>query len=160
MLGILGTLPTTPPNLLRVTLPGVTVVGVVSPQHPLAAVKGRIPDKLLSQQTQLVLSDRSELTARQDFSVHSRLSWRMSDLGTKHALLRAGMGWGYMPEHVVRDDLNNGKLVNILTSQHPPGGLVLPIQCVYRPDHRAGPALSWWLDTLATLTTLDGISLS
>jgi len=158
MLGILGTLPTTPPNLLRVTLPSVMVVGVVSPQHPLAAVKGRIPDKLLAQQTQLVLSDRSELTARQDFSVHSRLSWRMSDLGTKHALLRAAMGWGYMPEHVVKDDLKAGKLVRILTSQHSPEGMALPIQCVYRPDYRAGPALSWWLDSLAGLKTLDGIS--
>jgi DNA-binding transcriptional LysR family regulator len=158
MLGILGTLPTTPPNLLRVTLPSVMVVGVVSPQHPLAAVKGRIPDKLLAQQTQLVLSDRSELTARQDFSVHSRLSWRMSDLGTKHALLRAAMGWGYMPEHVVKDDLKSGKLVRILTSQHSPEGMALPIQCVYRPDYRAGPALSWWLDSLAGLKTLDGIS--
>lgn len=160
MLGILGTLPTTPPNLLRVTLPSVMVVGVVSPQHPLAAVKGRIPDKLLAQQTQLVLSDRSELTARQDFSVHSRLSWRMSDLGTKHALLRAAMGWGYMPEHVVKDDLKSGKLVRIMTSQHSPEGMALPIQCVYRPDYRAGPALSWWLDSLAGLKTLDGISVS
>lgn len=160
MLGILGTLPTTPPNLLRVTLPSVMVVGVVSPQHPLAAVKGRIPDKLLAQQTQLVLSDRSELTARQDFSVHSRLSWRMSDLGTKHALLRAAMGWGYMPEHVVKDDLKSGKLVRILTSQHSPEGMALPIQCVYRPDYRAGPALSWWLDSLAGLKTLDGISVT
>jgi DNA-binding transcriptional LysR family regulator len=158
MLGILGTLPTTPPNLLRVSLPSVILVGVVAPEHALAAVKGRIPDKLLAQQTQLVLSDRSELTARQDFSVHSRLSWRMSDLGTKHALLRAGMGWGYMPQHVVRDDLASGRLVRILTGQHPPGGMALPIQCVYRPDYRAGPALSWWLDSLAALTTLDVLS--
>lgn len=158
MLGILGTLPTTPPNLLRVTLPSVTVVGVAAPHHPLAAVKGRIPEKLLAQQTQLVLSDRSELTARQDFSVHSRLAWRMSDLGTKHALLRAAMGWGYMPLHVVRDDLAAGKLVRVLTSHQAPEGMALPIQCVYRPDYRAGPALSWWLDSLAALTTLDGIS--
>ena len=155
MLGILGTLPTTPPNLLRVTLPSVAVVGVVSPQHPLAAIVGRIPEKLLAQQTQLVLSDRSAMTARQDFSVHSRLAWRMSDLGTKHALLRAAMGWGYMPLHVVKDDLQAGKLVRILTSLHPPEGLALPIQCVYRPDYQAGPALSWWLDALAALKTLD-----
>ena len=131
------------------------LVAVVAPQHPLAAITGRIADKLLAQQTQLVLSDRSELTAHQDFAVHSRLVWRMSDLGTKHALLRAGMGWGYMPQHVVKDDLLHGKLVRISTSQHAPAGMALPIQCVYRPDHRAGPALSWWLDALAGLTTFD-----
>jgi DNA-binding transcriptional LysR family regulator len=157
MLGILGTLPTTPANLLRITLPSVKLVGVVAPQHPLAAVTGRVPDTLLAQQTQLVLSDRSELTARQDFSVHSRLSWRMSDLGTKHALLRAAMGWGYMPLHVVRDDLASGRLVRIQTTQHAPEGMDLPVQCVYRPDYRAGPGLSWWLDSLAALNTLDDI---
>lgn len=155
MLGILGTLPTTPPNLLRVALPGITLLAVAAPGHQLAAVNGRIPDKLLSQQTQLVLSDRSELTARQDFSVHSRLAWRMSDLGTKHALLRAGMGWGYMPLHVIREDLAAGRLVSLLTAQHPPGGVILPVQCVYRPDAGAGPALSWWLDSLAALTALE-----
>ncbi|MBB3212156.1 DNA-binding transcriptional LysR family regulator [Herbaspirillum sp. Sphag1AN] len=156
MLAILGTLPTTPPNLLRMSLPTILLVGVVAPDHPLAAIEGRIPDQLLAQQTQLVLSDRSELTARQDYSVHSRLTWRMSDLSTKHALLLAGMGWGYMPEHLVRDDLRSGKLVRVSTSQHPPTGMALPIQCVYRPDQRAGPALGWWLDALTALTTLDG----
>ena len=154
MLGILGTLPTTPPNLLRITLPSVQLVAVVAPDHPLAKVKGRISEKLLQQQTQLVLSDRSELTARQDFSVHSRLTWRMSDLGTKHALLRAGMGWGNMPLHVVKNDLDRGRLVSISTIHHPPQGAELPIQCVYKPDHPAGPALSWWLDSLAALTAL------
>ncbi|MBB5393337.1 MULTISPECIES: LysR family transcriptional regulator [unclassified Herbaspirillum] len=155
MLGILGTLPTTPPNLLRITLPSVKLVAVVAPHHPLAQVKGRISEKLLLQQTQLVLSDRSELTARQDFSVHSRLTWRMSDLGTKHALLRAGMGWGNMPLHVVQDDIASGRLVSIATIHHPPQGSELPVQCVYKPDYRAGPALSWWLDSLAALNTLE-----
>jgi len=155
MLGILGTLPTTPPNLMRITLPSVRLVAVVAPHHPLAKVQGRITEKLLLQQTQLVLSDRSELTARQDFSVHSRLTWRMSDLGTKHALLRAGMGWGNMPLHVVKDDLAAGRLVSISTIHHPPQGAELPIQCVYKPDHRAGPALSWWLDALANLDSLE-----
>lgn len=155
MLGILGTLPTTPPNLLRISLPSVRLVAVVAPHHPLAQVKGRISEKQLQQQTQLVLSDRSELTARQDFSVHSRLTWRMSDLATKHALLRGGMGWGNMPLHVVRDDLAAGRLLTIHTVHHPPQGAELPIQCVYKPDHRAGPALSWWLDSLAALQALE-----
>lgn len=160
MLGILGTLPTTPPNLLRIALPSVRLVAVAAPHHPLAQVKGRVPEKLLLQQTQLVLSDRSELTARQDFSVHSRLTWRMSDLGTRHALLLAGMGWGNMPLHVVQDDLNAGRLVAISTIHHPPQGAELPIQCVYKPDHKAGPALSWWLDSLAALKSLEPGSLS
>lgn len=111
---------------------------------------------MLSHETQLVLTDRSELTASKDFSVHSTLVWRMSDLSTKHMLLRAGMGWGYMPEHVIEEDIVSGKLVRIQTTQHPPEGLALPMQCVYSSDYRAGPAVSWWLDALAALTALDG----
>jgi len=157
MLGILGTLPIIPPNLLHVSLPTVLLVGVVAPTHALAQISGRIPAHVLKQQVQLVLSDRSALTANQDFSVHSSLSWRMSDLGTKHALLRAGMGWGYMPRHVVADDLASGRLVQIQTAGHPPQGAALPMQCVYRPDRHVGPALTWWLDALARLTTFDPV---
>ncbi|WP_211442512.1 LysR family transcriptional regulator [Collimonas humicola] len=155
MLGVLGTLPIVPPHLLHVSLPSVLLVGVVSPAHALAQIKGRIPGHVLERQVQLVLSDRSALTANQDFSVHSSLAWRMSDLGTKHALLRAGMGWGYMPSHVIADDLASGRLVTIVTAAHPPEGAALPMQCVYRPDRQVGPALTWWLDALARLTTFD-----
>ncbi|MDY7578907.1 LysR family transcriptional regulator [Herbaspirillum sp. RTI4] len=155
MLGVLGSLPIIPASLLRIVLPDVLLVAVAAPGHALAAVPGRISERLLSQQTQLVLSDRSELTANLEFSVHSRLSWRMSDLGTKHALLRAGIGWGYMPRHVVADDLAQGRLCELTTFAHSPQGLSLPMQCVYRPDRPAGPALAWWLDALAALKTLQ-----
>lgn len=155
MLGVLGTLPIIPPNLLHVSLPTILLVGVVSPNHALAQFSGRIPGHVLEQQVQLVLSDRSALTANQDFAVHSSLSWRMSDLGTKHALLRAGLGWGYMPQHVVADDLASGRLVRIQTAGQPPQGAAMPMQCVYRPDREVGPALSWWLDALSKLTTFD-----
>lgn len=154
-LGLVATIPITPAKLMRIGLPNIMMIGVVSPAHPLAAIQGRVPDHVLAQETQLVLSDRSELTASKDFSVHSKLTWRMSDLSTKHALLRAAMGWGYMPAHVIADDIANGKLVRIQTSQHPPEGLAIPMQCVYSSDYRAGPAVSWWLDALAALTTLD-----
>jgi DNA-binding transcriptional LysR family regulator len=156
MLGIVATLPITPAKLMRIGLPNITMIGVVSPTHPLAKLKGRIAEHVLAHETQLVLSDRSELTATQDFSVHSKLVWRMSDLSTKHALLRAGMGWGYMPHHVIEDDLKNRTLVSIQTAQHPPEGLAIPMQCVTRSDYRAGPAVAWWLDNLAALKTLKG----
>jgi DNA-binding transcriptional LysR family regulator len=154
-LGMIATLPLTPTKLMRIGLPNIMMIGVVSPDHPLAKVGGRIPEHLLAHETQLVLSDRSELTASKDYSVHSKLVWRMSDLSTKHVLLRAGMGWGYMPAHMIEEDVASGKLVRIQTAQHPPEGLALPMQCIYNSDYRAGPAASWWLDALAGLTRLD-----
>jgi len=47
---------------------------------------------------QPVLADRSTLTEGEDFGVVGVRSWRVPDLGSKHALLAAGMGWGSVPE--------------------------------------------------------------
>ena len=86
---------------------------VASPDHPLARHTGRVPTALLREHTQLVLSDRSKLTQGQDFGVFSLRTWRLADLGAKHALLRAGLGWGSMPEATIRDDLRHGRLVHL-----------------------------------------------
>src|SRR5438309_8177420 len=50
-----------------------------------------------SQHRQLVLTDRSELSQGKEFGVFSANTWRLADLGAKHAFLRAGLGWGGMP---------------------------------------------------------------
>ena len=74
-------------------------------------------------------------------------SWRLADLGAKHALLLAGMGWGNMPKPMVNDDLKRGRLValNIET----PGELSYPFHTVYRSDTPPGPAASWLMERLA-----------
>ena len=38
-------------------------------------------------------------------------TWRLADLGSKHMLLKEGIGWGYMPEPIVREDVEGGRLV-------------------------------------------------
>jgi hypothetical protein len=38
-------------------------------------------------------------------------TWRLTDLGSKHMLLKEGIGWGYMPEHTVVEDVAKGALV-------------------------------------------------
>ena len=62
---------------------------------------------------QLVLTDRSTLTEGQDFGVFADQTWRLGDLGAKHALLLAGIGWGNMPAAMVRADLQSGRLVRL-----------------------------------------------
>lgn len=45
-----------------------------------------------------------------DFGVLSSNTWRVSDLGAKHELLRAALGWGSMPLHPVEEDLACNRL--------------------------------------------------
>jgi hypothetical protein len=49
-----------------------------------------------------VLTVRSPFEECQDVGIFTADAWRVADLGTKHALLLAGIGWGNMPEPSVR----------------------------------------------------------
>ena len=92
---VIGSLPDIPDGCASEFLLSVAAVGVVAPAHPLAAIKGPIPRAVAAEQVQLVLTDRSSLTAGRNFGVMSSKTWRLGDLGAKHAFLRAGLGWGY-----------------------------------------------------------------
>jgi DNA-binding transcriptional LysR family regulator len=94
-----------------------------------------------------VLTDRSNLTAGRDFGVVSVKSWRLADLGAKHALLLAGLGWGNMPKPMVNDDLKRGRLVEL--QMEIPGAMTFPFHTVYRSDTPPGPAASWLMERLA-----------
>jgi DNA-binding transcriptional LysR family regulator len=93
---------------------------------------------------QLVLTDRSPLTAGQDFQVLGERTWRLADLGAKHALLLAGVGWGGMPEHVVRGDIEAGRLVELDLPDGPMGAYRL--HAAYRTDSPPGPAAQWLIE--------------
>ena len=68
-------------------------VMVSSPLHSLGASPGPISRDRLGQYVQLVLTDRSALSAGREFGVLSDKTWRLADLGAKHAFLCAGLGW-------------------------------------------------------------------
>jgi DNA-binding transcriptional LysR family regulator len=77
------------------------------------------------------------------------------DLHTKHALLRAGLGWGNLPEHLVRDDLRAGRLVKIAVAAWGEDEHRLYLSAVYRGDVTFGPAHRWLLDHLEHLCLRD-----
>jgi DNA-binding transcriptional LysR family regulator len=146
--GVLGALPLLPPEFNKEQLHEVRIIHVVAPSHPLAAYKGSIPTAELSSHVQLVLSDRSTLSAGRDLGVMSPRTWRLADLGAKHAFLRAGLGWGGMPIEQVRSDIARGLLVEIAAEDTPPGGFVLAMSAVYRSHAPPGPAGRWFIDCL------------
>jgi DNA-binding transcriptional LysR family regulator len=151
-LGVMGSLPSAPTQLTRERLLGVRFAFVASPIHPLASHKGPIPARVLAQHRQLVLTDRSELSQGKDFGVFSANTWRLADLGAKHAFLRAGLGWGGMPMGVIETDLANGSLVKIHLQDIPDTNLVMPMSAVFRTDSPPGPAGRWLIEYLKSRT--------
>ena len=146
--GVMGSLPTAPAQLTRERLLVVGFAFVASPTHPLASLKGPIPARVLAQHRQLVLTDRSELSQGKDFGVFSSNTWRLADLGAKHAFLRAGLGWGGMPVGVVETDLANGSLVRIDLEDVPNANLIMQMSAVFRTDRPPGPAGRWLIERL------------
>jgi DNA-binding transcriptional LysR family regulator len=147
-LGVLGALPLLPPQFSQERLLPVQIVHVAAPKHPLAAYRGIIPTAELSKHVQLVLSDRSTLSEGRDLGVLSPRTWRLADLGAKHAFLRAGLGWGGMPIELIRSDIARGMLVKISAEGTPPSGFVLPMSAVYRTEAPPGPAGRWFINCL------------
>ena len=98
---------------LRIPHMGWNRVRWVAPDHPLAANLSdgqRLPHRLLLDQIQIVLSDPSNASRGRDYTVYTGRTWRVSDLTLKRNLLIAGLGWGYLPEHMIADDLATGML--------------------------------------------------
>ena len=147
-LAISGELAFVPPQFSQEALLRVPLVHVTSPRHPLASWRRPIPSSELAKHLQLVLTDRSNLSKGKDFGVLSPRTWRLADLGAKHAFLRAGLGWGGMPAELVKSDLARGVLVKIVAADAPPNGFALSMHAVYRSDAPPGIAARWFIDRL------------
>jgi len=101
--------------LVRQPLFPVELVAVAAPRHALALIDGSIPPETLNAHVQLVLTDRSGLTGTRDYGVLASRTWRLGDLGAKHAMLRAGLGRHAAPH-------GRGRFGGRQTTADPPAG--------------------------------------
>jgi DNA-binding transcriptional LysR family regulator len=147
-LGVVGSLPIAPDSMTLERLQGLPMIMVAAREHQLALVRGVIPKTELAKHVQLVLTDRSELTAGREFGVMSPLTWRLGDLFAKHAFLLKGLGWGGMPLHAVKQDLSEGRLVKLAIEDLAEESLILPMSAVYLTAKPPGPAGRWLIERL------------
>ena len=159
------------PGLERHALATIRMLPVVSPAHPLASIKGRVPSERFASAVQIVLSERAEARPSAsprrserrelndagvaDQAVLSPRTWRVADLHTKHMMLRAGLGWGNLPEQLAREDLREKRLVIIRPEAWGDDEHLLPLTAVCRSDATMGPAHRWILSKLSLLCARD-----
>jgi DNA-binding transcriptional LysR family regulator len=146
--GVVGSWSLEPPQIAHERLLPVRVCVVVSSQHPLAAYRGPIPTTVLAEHVQLVHIDPADIARNQGSALLSARVWRLSHLGAKLAFLRAGLGFGGLPLHVVEADLASGALVQITPEDSPPAGQVIVMSAIYRTDSPPGPAGRWFINYL------------
>jgi DNA-binding transcriptional LysR family regulator len=139
-LAVVGSYPDVPAECLTDFLFEVPLVVVAAAGHPLAAMPAPIARSEAARHVQLILTDRSRLTEGRQFGVVNQQGWRLADLGAKHAFLRAGLGWGGMPRHMVEDELANGALVELALEASPVLGMAFSMYACWRKDAPPGPA--------------------
>ena len=89
------------------------MVTVCAPSHPLASMLKPIPKDEFARHVQVVVTDNQPEAEKTQQGVAGKRQWLVNDLGAKRDLLKAGLGWGHLPRHLVGDDLKNGQLVEL-----------------------------------------------
>jgi DNA-binding transcriptional LysR family regulator len=153
VIGISGPLAMGVEGLEYIDAGSVAMVPVAAPDHPLGRMD-KIPPGEGRNHVQLVLSDRSGFTEGRDYAVVSPHTWRLADLGAKHALLREGIGWGNMPLPLIQPDLTTGALLRLAMPDHPGG--IYRFTAIWRRDTPPGMAASWLVDRFVAMGRGDG----
>ena len=133
----------------RIDIESVRIIPVAAPNHPLAQASEALQ---ASDFVQLVLSEEPAAESR-DFGVVSLNTWRIGDLAARHELLVAGLGWGGMPEPIVRADVETGRLVRLNLRDWRGGEYTM--HAVHMIGTPPGPAGRWLIERLVTLS--DGV---
>jgi DNA-binding transcriptional LysR family regulator len=144
-LGVSGWTGQLPHELQARVISYLELIPVAAPSHPLASLP-RVNSATAREHIQLVLSDSSHMTEGQDFGVLGLRSWRLGDLGAKHALLKAGLGWGNMPAHLVQDDIKENRLKRLAIEEGP--SFKYPMSLIRRSNHPLGPGAEWLAQAL------------
>ncbi len=134
------------PTLHVQPLTTLPVITVTHPEHALAQHDGDLDLEQFGAHRQIVLTDRARGTEGVDRGVLSHRTWRVAEITTKLEMLRSGFGWGHMPAHMVREDLERGSLVDLHLSGMP---FQFPLFVIRRKAQKPGVAAQWLLESLS-----------
>ncbi len=127
---------------------------MVAPTHPLATVTEPIPPGEILKHRSIAAADSSRnLPPRTSGLLSGQDVLTVADLRDKIDFQCAGFGVGYLPVHMVRDEVSGGRLVVKQVLESKPGAQVF---IAWRTADR-GKALRWFLDRLKDAELLAGL---
>ena len=123
----------------------MSFVFVVAPKHPLASVGGPLTKAdLVAQRAVSVADSARQLQARTIGLLFGQDTLSAPDMQTKYDFQRAGLGFGFLPEAWVREDIAQGRfVVKEVEEPKPEETLYL----AWRTGEE-GAALRWWRERL------------
>ncbi|WP_413290114.1 LysR family transcriptional regulator [Bdellovibrio sp. HCB337] len=89
----------------------VVQVPVCASSHPLAKLKGKAPPDELAKHSQVVLRSTLDGPGKSAAILNPLNTVSVDNFLSKKELLRGGLGWGFMPEHLVTPEIKKKELV-------------------------------------------------
>ena len=87
----------------------VMMVPVHATDHPLTQQEN-ISEKALLQYPQIVLKSSGKQSVKDQGILQLAKQWIVSDMSMKKQLIVDGFGWGYLPRHLIEEELDTDKL--------------------------------------------------
>ncbi len=127
------------------------MVAVAAPAHSLAVQKTALHPTEMQQHLQIMVSGRVEGRDKRNYALQAPDFWKTDDLNMKKSMILRGVGWGALPDYMVRNDIIAGRLVELAPVEW--DGLDqmpdLKIVVAYRRDKVLGPAGLWFAKALS-----------
>ncbi len=116
----------------------VRFLPVSAPEFPPASLERPLLKSDLIGFPQVIVADSVRHSERRTVGVLKEgLHWTVNDFSVKRRLLLAGSGWGMMPEHFIRKDLDKKRLV--ILDYHQFSNMAVDFFLVRRNDIPVGP---------------------
>ena len=150
VIGIMSLYEHTSIAFTRVPLKKMEFFMVASPSHPLAKKPAPLNDEALRSHLQCLRVDSSGLVSSRDYGVYSANTWRFEDVNSMLSILLSGIGYGMMPDHLVKDHVERGDLVCLRPENWEGVNLSIPITIygAWRDDAPIGPVAQYFLQCL------------
>ncbi|MGV3581634.1 MAG: LysR substrate-binding domain-containing protein [Methylophilus sp.] len=130
----------------------IEFVFAVSPQHPLAHIHHPLGKKELSQYRAISVSDSvRNLPPRTVGLLFGQDTLAVANMQTKLAFQLAGVGFGFLPEPIARQAINEGLLIEKeVEEKRSPD----PLYLAWRSEE-TGAGLAWWIEKMKNPALLE-----
>ncbi len=130
----------------KIQISNVIFINVASPHYFNVGAEETISLEESRQYSQIIVRDSAKHSDKASIHVTANKteSWSVNDFATKKELIIAGLGWGRMPIHLIKDELKLKQLVPIHVEGIPTESSG-PIYMFRHRNRRKGPvAIQFW----------------
>ena len=112
-LGILAPSGQEHPSLIQQSIYPLNILKVANKNHPISQIKRQLQIEDLERYLQIVVSSSPGKELKKAINIVGQEIWKVANFITKKELLLAGVGWGGMPDYLVKKEIEQGALVEL-----------------------------------------------